>query len=129
MNIRVFNFLHSPHGWEGIGFMSKMTFEIFIKSLRFETPWVRKKGFYESVCLSAVGRVRHNSRWNYQIEMSFGTRYRSRKSKHTFVNQPHPIKIEGLCTTFVFLKITFWENQKFQYWFLIVLINLYKLSW
>ena len=44
--------LHSHHGWEGIGFMWKMTFEIFIKSLRFETPWVRKNGFYESVCLS-----------------------------------------------------------------------------
>ena len=25
--------------WKGIGFMWKMTFEIFIKSLRFETPW------------------------------------------------------------------------------------------
>ena len=36
--------------------------EIFIKSLRFETPRVRKNGFYESVCLSVVGRVRHNSR-------------------------------------------------------------------
>ena len=45
-------FLHSHHGWEGIGFMWKMTFEIFIKSLRFETPWVRKNAFYESVCLS-----------------------------------------------------------------------------
>ena len=45
-------FLHSHHGWEGIGFMWKMTFEIFIKSLRFETPWVRKNIFYESVCLS-----------------------------------------------------------------------------
>ena len=47
-----FYFLHSHHGWEGIGFMWKMTFEIFIKSLRFETPWVKKNGFYESVCLS-----------------------------------------------------------------------------
>ena len=45
-------FLHSHHGWEGIGFMWKMTFDIFIESLRFETPWVIKKGFYESVCLS-----------------------------------------------------------------------------
>ena len=25
--------------------------------------------------------------------------------KDKFVNQPHPIKIEGLSTTFVFLKI------------------------
>ena len=55
--------------------------------------------------------------------------YRSRKSKDKFVNQPHPIKIERLSTIFVFLKITFWQNQKFQYWFLIVLMNLYKLSW
>ena len=47
-----YRFLHSHHGWEGISFMWKMTFEIFMKSLRFETPWVRKKGFYESVCLS-----------------------------------------------------------------------------
>ena len=81
-----------------------------------------------SVCLS-VGRVRHNSRQNYQIELSFGTLYRSRESKDKFVNQPYPIKIEGLSTTFVFLKIIFWKNQKFQHWFLIVLINLYKLSW
>ena len=53
-------FLHSHHEWEGIGFMWKMTFVNFIKSLSFETPWVRKNGFYESVCLSVVGRVRHN---------------------------------------------------------------------
>ena len=78
--------------------------EIFIKSLRFETLRVRKNDFYESVCLSVVGRVRHNSRQNYQIELSFGTLYRSRKSNYKFVNQPHPIKIEGLSTTFVFLK-------------------------
>ena len=82
-----------------------------------------------SVCLSVVGRMLDNSRWNYQIELSFGTLYRSRKNKDKFVNQPRPIKIEGLSTTFVFLKIIFWKNQKFQYWFLIVLINLYKLSW
>ena len=44
-------FLHSQHGWEGISFMWKMTFEIFMESLRFETPWIRKNGFYESVCL------------------------------------------------------------------------------
>ena len=31
-----------------------MTFEIFIQPLRFDTPWVRKNGFYESVCLSVV---------------------------------------------------------------------------
>ena len=49
-------FLHSHHEWEGLGFMWKMTFEIFIKSLRFETPWVRKKDFYESVCLSVCSR-------------------------------------------------------------------------
>ena len=42
-------FLHSHHGWEGIGFMWKNTFEIFIKSLRFETPWVRKNDWAE-VC-------------------------------------------------------------------------------
>ena len=50
-NFRLFLFLHSHHGWEGICFKWKMTFEIFIKSLRFETPWVRKNVFYESVCL------------------------------------------------------------------------------
>ena len=33
-----------------------------MKSLRFETARVRKSVFYESVCLSVVGRVRHNSR-------------------------------------------------------------------
>ena len=46
-------FLHSHHGWKGISFMWKMTFEIFMKSLRFETPWVRKTVFTKmSVCLS-----------------------------------------------------------------------------
>ena len=96
-------FLHSHHGWEGIGFMWKMAFENFIKSLRIETSWVRKKGFLRK-CLSAC---------HYQIELSFGTLYRNRKSQDKFVNQPHPIKIEGLSTTFVFLKIIFWKNQKF----------------
>ena len=105
-----------------------MTFEIFMKSLRFETPWVRKDGFYESVYLSVVGCVRNNFRQNYQIELSLGTLYRSRKSKDKFVNQLHPIKIEGLSTSFVYLKKTFWKSQKFHYWFLIVLINLFKLS-
>ena len=104
------SFLHSHHGWEGIGFMWKMTFEIFIKSLRFETPWVRKKGFYESVCLSVCLSVRLS-------ELSFGTLYRSRKCNDKFVNLPHPIKIEGLSTTFVFLKIIFLNNKKFQYMF------------
>ena len=47
-------FLHSHHKWKGISFMWKMTFEVFIKSLRFETPWVRKNGFHESVSLSVV---------------------------------------------------------------------------
>ena len=98
-----FYFLHSHHGREGISFLWKMTFEIFMKSLRFEIPWVIKNDFYESVCLS-VGRVRHNSRYNHQIELSLSTLYRSRKSKDNFVNQPHPIKIEGLSTSFVFLK-------------------------
>ena len=37
--------------WECISFMWKMTFEIFIKSLRFVAPWVRKNVFYESFCL------------------------------------------------------------------------------
>ena len=42
--------------------MWNITFEIFIKSLRFETPGVRKNGFYESVCLSVVeGRILDNS--------------------------------------------------------------------
>ena len=36
--------------------MWEITFEIFIKSLRFESPWVRKSGFYKNVCLS-VGHI------------------------------------------------------------------------
>ena len=44
-------FLHFHHGWEGISFMLKINFEIFIKSLRFATPWVRKSGVYKSVCV------------------------------------------------------------------------------
>ena len=35
--------------WEGIGFMWKITFGIFIKFLGFETPCVRKDGFYKSI--------------------------------------------------------------------------------
>ena len=34
-----------------------MNLEIFMESLRFETPWVRKNGFHETVCLSVVSRV------------------------------------------------------------------------
>ena len=112
-------------------FYVKNDFRNFYQIFTFWDPLSQKEGFLRkclSVCLS-VGRVRHNSRQNYQIELSFGTLYRSRKSKDKFDNQPHPIKIEGLSTAFVFLKITFWKNQIFQYWFLIVLINLYKLSW
>ena len=119
-------------------FYVKNDFRNFHQIFTFWDPLSQKKGFLRkclsvcpSVCLSVslfVGRVRHNSRQNYQIELSFGTLYRSKKSKDKFVNQPHPIKIEGLSTTFVFLKIIFRKNQKFLYWFLIVLINLYKLS-
>ena len=84
--------------------MWKITSEIIIKSLRFETPWIRKCGFYESVRLSAVGRILDNSRWNYQIELSLDTLYRSRKSKDKIVNQPYPTKIEKTRPFFVFLK-------------------------
>ena len=35
--------------WEGIGFIWKITFNIFIKSRRFETLWVGKNVFYGSV--------------------------------------------------------------------------------
>ena len=34
-----------------------MTFEIFIKSLRFENPWVSKYGSYESVCPVTVDKT------------------------------------------------------------------------
>ena len=37
--------------WDGMGFMLKIIFGIFIKSLRFETPWVRKIGFCKNVCM------------------------------------------------------------------------------
>ena len=40
--------------WEGVAFMWKITSGIFIKSSCFETPWVRKNGFYESVCLYVI---------------------------------------------------------------------------
>ena len=102
--------------------LSKFSSNLYV----LRPPESEKKGFYESVCLSvcpsvclfvclficlsvclSVGRVRHNSRQNYQIELSCGTLYRSRKSKNKFVNQPHPIKIAGLSTTFVFLKKNF----------------------
>ena len=108
-------------------FYVKNDFRNFHQIFPLEDPLSQKKGFLRkclsvrlSVCLSvclSVGRVRHNSRQNYQIELSFGTLYRSRKSKDKFVNQRHLIKIEGLSTTFVFLKIIFFLNKKFQYWF------------
>ena len=90
-------------------FYVKNDFRNFHQIFTFWDPLSQKQGFLRkclSVCLS-VGRVRHNSRQNYQIELSFGTLYRSRKSKDKFVNQPHPIKIKGWSTTFVFLKIIF----------------------
>ena len=45
-------FFHSHHQWKGIGFTWKMTFGNFIKSLRFQNPWVWKNGFHDNVCLS-----------------------------------------------------------------------------
>ena len=44
-------FLHSHHKWEVL-VSFETTFEIFIKFLRFETPWVGKNGFHENVYLS-----------------------------------------------------------------------------
>ena len=58
-----------------------MTFEIVIKSLRFETPLKQKK------------RV-----------LTFGKLYQSQKCKDTFVNQPHPSKIAKIEAFHVFLK-------------------------
>ena len=37
---------------EGIRFMQNGTHPVFVKCPRFETPWTRKNGFYECVCLS-----------------------------------------------------------------------------
>ena len=34
--------------WKDIGFTWKIIFGIFTISLRFETPWVRKNGFYQN---------------------------------------------------------------------------------
>ena len=67
--------------------MCKISFQIFIKSLRFENPESEKVVFTKSVCLSVVGRILDNFRNNYQIELSLGKLYRSRKSKDKFVNQ------------------------------------------
>ena len=59
------DFLNSHHEWESIGFMWRNAFEILMKSSRFETPSVRKNGFYESICLYiavVVGLILDNSR-------------------------------------------------------------------
>ena len=40
--------------------MWKMTFEIFIKSLRFETCWFRKNGFYQ-ILRNYVILINHRS--------------------------------------------------------------------
>ena len=48
----ILTFLHFYHEWGGIGFTRKMIFEIFIKSVRFDLPWERKKtSFHKSVYL------------------------------------------------------------------------------
>ena len=76
-NLRKYNwkyrilFFHSHNKWRGIAFMWKMTFGICIKSLRSETPWVRKNGFYESVWVSVVGRILENIRYNYRTELNY----------------------------------------------------------
>ena len=58
-NILKISFLHSHHGWEGIGFMWKMTRK-FHQIFTFWDPLSPKKGFLWK-CLS-VGRVRLQSR-------------------------------------------------------------------
>ena len=120
--IQIYDFFTFSSWMRRYWFYVKNDFRNFHQIFTFWDPLSQKKWFLRkclsvclSACLSVVGRVRHNSRQNYQIELSFGTLHRCRKSKDKFVNQPHPIKIEGLSTTFVFLKITFWKNKKFQY--------------
>ena len=67
-------------------------FGIVIKSLGFEAPWVRKNGFYESVCLS-------------------NTPFEGQKRKDVFVNQPFLPIFFG----FIVIKNVFFLNQKFHF--------------
>ena len=80
--------------------MWKIIFGIFIISLRFETPWVRKNGFYDGVYLSSFLGVR------------FDILLQGPKRKDEFVNQPHPTKIVKIGTLFVFLEKNFMKKSK-----------------
>ena len=64
---------------EGIRFMYNLTPSVFIKSPRFETPWLRKNGFYDSVCvcllsLSSVTAITFERiiRLDFALEDFFG---------------------------------------------------------
>ena len=67
--------------------MWKITFGILIKSLRFETPSVRKNGFNKNL---------------------------GRKSRDEFVKQPLPTIIVKIGAFFMFLRKNFMKKSKIQ---------------
>ena len=69
--------------------MWKITLGIFIKSLRFKSPWVRKNGFYESVYLSVSTSVHLKEKlillyfWTILLPLWFGPPTNNYEKAHT----------------------------------------------
>ena len=72
--------------WQSIGFMRKMTFQIFIETRRFKKLWVRRNAFFKSACLSLSFCQHNNFLKNYRIELRFGTLLEGWKRKDELVN-------------------------------------------
>ena len=84
-----------------IGFMWKMTFQIFTKSLRFETYWM-------SPCRH---RLKAWNFWkNYRIGLRFGILFEGPKEKDEFVNQLFFTNGSGF-----FHQNRFYKSQKFNF--------------
>ena len=105
-------FLHSRRYW----FYAKIHFRNFHQIFTFWDPLSQKTVSTKvSVCPVSVDTITLNRiiglDWNLVHP----------NGKHEFVNQPYPTEIVKIRAFFVLF-------EKLQYWFLIVLINLYQLS-
>ena len=91
--------------WEGIGFMWKITFPIFIKSQRVETrEWEKTDFTPASVC-------KYGNFWiNYRIGLRVGPLFYITKREDEFVNLPFLTNGSG----FIHQK-RFLQNQKIHF--------------
>ena len=99
--------------WEGTGFMKNQTFEIIIKSRRFNTPWVKKMvSKMLHVCPRRRRRIcnHDNFRKNNRIGLRFGILLEDPRRKGEFVN--HPFLTNG--SSFIHQK-HFYGNQKLNF--------------